>query len=75
MLYGQLKEGQCTQGGQKKRYNDKIKTHWRKCHFSMDNCQEMALDTNLWRRMVCDGTVLHEKDNYNHDSNQLQLLL
>ncbi|XP_060759866.1 uncharacterized protein LOC132870238 [Neoarius graeffei] len=62
ILYGQLKEGKCTQGGQKKRYKDMIKVHLRKCHFNLNNWEEAALKRDEWRRMVHEGTAHLEED-------------
>ncbi|KAJ8397138.1 hypothetical protein AAFF_G00009920 [Aldrovandia affinis] len=64
ILYGQLKEEQRTQGGQKKRYKDNIKTHLRKCRFNLNSWEEVALNRNLWSRMVYEGTAQQEKDLY-----------
>ena len=62
MLYGQLKEGKRTQGGQKKRYKDNIKTHLRQCHLSLTSWEEVALQRSMWSRMVHEGTSHLEKD-------------
>ncbi|KAK0135464.1 hypothetical protein N1851_028675 [Merluccius polli] len=61
-LYGQLREGKRTQGGQKKRYKDNLISHLRKCHFNLNNWEEMACDRNLWRRMIYEGTAQQEED-------------
>lgn len=60
-LYGQSKEGQLTQGGQKKRSKDNIKTYLRKCCFILNNLEQVALNRDLWSRMANEGTEKLER--------------
>lgn len=73
ILYGQLKEGKRTQGGQKKRYKDMIKVHLRKCSFNVNNWEEAALQRDEWRRLVHEGTAQLEEDLHHAAETKRQL--
>ena len=62
MLYGQLKEGKRTQGGQRKRYKDNIKGNLKKCHIDPRTWEEKATDRTTWRNLVHEGAARYNDD-------------
>lgn len=59
MLYGQLKKGKRSQGGQEKRYKDNIKTHLTQCQFSLTSWEDAALQ-------IVHGSLFHYPDDHPH---------
>ena len=55
LLYGELKEGKRTVGGQKKRYKDTLKSTLKELKISTDNWEAVASDRPAWRTAVRTG--------------------
>ena len=55
LLYGELKEGKRTVGGQKKRYKDTLKSTLKELKISTDNWEGVASDRPAWRSAVRTG--------------------
>jgi len=60
LLYGELKEGKRSRGGQKKRYKDTLKHNLTVCNINPDNWETLAADRDLWRRTLKNNTILFE---------------
>ena len=56
MLYGQLSGGLRTQGGQRKRYKDCLKSNLKACHMDHEHWEALAQDRDRWRR-TCDTSL------------------
>lgn len=50
-------KGRYTQGEQKERYKENIKTHLRKCYFSLNTCEEAVFQRGMWSWMVHEGST------------------
>ena len=66
LLYGEMREGERSVGGQKKRHKDHVKAILRKCDIEPDNF-EALVSNRVKRRTVCHRGVkcLEEKRNEN----------
>ncbi|KAG7163053.1 hypothetical protein Hamer_G002114 [Homarus americanus] len=49
ILYGKLSHGNCSAGGQKKRYKDLSKTLFKFCNIQLNSQEQLASDRSLWR--------------------------
>ena len=58
VLYGQLKDGQRSQGGQRKRFKDHIKTTLKTCNIQPADLETLADNRPLWRS-TCTSGVAH----------------
>ncbi len=52
LFYGELKEGKCSQGGQRKRYKDCLKASLKCCNISPDSWEDLAQEHSAWRTLV-----------------------
>ena len=57
VLYGQLKDGQRSQGGQRKRYKDHIKTTLKACNIQPADLETLAENRPLWRATCATGVA------------------
>lgn len=55
LFYGELKEGKCSQGGQRKRYKDCLKASLLCCNISPDSWDDLAQERSAWRTLVRSG--------------------
>ena len=62
LLYGELREGERSVGGQKKRHKDHVKTILRKCEINPDSLETLASNRLEWRT-VCQRGVLCLEEN------------
>ena len=60
VFYGELQEGMGSQGGQKKRYKDTLKTSL-KDFVSMESWEQTAQERSKWRGLINKGAALYEK--------------
>ena len=62
ILYSELKQGKCTRGAPRKRFEDTLKANLKVCEIDPEHLEEAALDRNLWHRMIKTGVALYEKE-------------
>ena len=60
LLYGELRDGKRTQGGQRKRYKDTIKHNLKACGIQVDDWESIVEDRQLWRASTKSGVELFE---------------
>ena len=60
LLYGELKVGKRSHGGQRKRYKDTLKASLKCCSINHDTWEEMAQDRTAWRTAVSTGVSGYE---------------
>lgn len=60
LFYGEMQDGRRTQGGQKKRYKDTLKSSLKAFEISPDTWEECALDRNAWRASLRKGAAGYE---------------
>ena len=61
LLYGELKEGKRSHGGQRKRFKDTLKGSLKHCGINPDNWEEAAQDRAAWRALVHSGVARYEE--------------
>jgi exonuclease III len=64
LLYGELRNGKRSQGGQKKRYKDTLKHNLKVCSIDVDSWETLALDRSKWRTEIRNGTKQFESDRH-----------
>ena len=57
VLYGQLKDGRRSQGGQRKRFKDHIKSTLKSCNIPPADLETLADNRSLWRATCASGVV------------------
>ena len=62
LLYGQLRHGQRSAGGQKRRYKDQLKTTLKRCGIPHTQLESSASDRTLWRRLCHTGLQSFEEE-------------
>ena len=55
VLYGELQEGKCSQGGQKKRYKDTLKASLKDFNIPTESWEQAAHDRTKWRCLINKG--------------------
>ena len=60
LLYGQLVSAKRSQGGQRKRYKDKLKANFRACGIDYKNWEALAMDRESWRSLCYEATSKFE---------------
>ena len=55
IFYGELVKGKRSQGGQRKRYKDCLKSTLKLCNIDVDNWERIAQDRKSWRKVVSSG--------------------
>ena len=61
VFYGELQEGKRSQGGQKKRYKDTLKTSLKDFEIPMGSWEQTAQERSKWRGLINKGAALYEK--------------
>ena len=61
MFYGELKHGKRSQGGQRKRYKDCMKSSMKKFNIDSNNWEETACNRSTWRSLIHKGAIAYEK--------------
>ena len=61
LLYGELKKGKRSHGGQRKRYKDTLKGSLKHYGINPDNWEELAQDRSVWRALVHSGVTSYEE--------------
>ena len=61
VLYGELKEGKRSQGGQKKRYKDTLKASLKDFNIPIESWEQAAQDRTKWRCLINKGASQFEK--------------
>ena len=62
LLFGQLQHGKRSQGGQKKRFKDTLKSSMKAFHIDYKSWEKTAMDRPKWRPAICIGARTHEAD-------------
>ena len=60
VLYGELQEGKCSQGGQKKRYKDTLKASLKDFNIPTESLEQAAQDGTKWRCLINKGASQFE---------------
>ena len=60
VLYGELQEGKCSQGGQKKRYKDTLKASLKDFNIPTESWEQAAQDRTKWRCFINKGSSQFE---------------
>ena len=60
VLYGELREGKCSQGGQKKRYKDTLKASLKDFNIPTESWEQAAQDRTKWRCLINKGASQFE---------------
>ena len=60
VLYGELQEGKCSQGGQNKRYKDTLKASLKDFDIPTESCEQAAQDRTKWRCLFNKGASQFE---------------
>ena len=62
LLFGELKSGKRTHGGQKKRFKDTLKTSLKRFNIDVDNWENLAQERVIWWSIIVDGAVTSKSD-------------
>jgi hypothetical protein len=61
LLYGELQQGNRTQGGQRKRFKDTLKASLKAFSINPETWEESAKDRPAWRALTHEGAVVCEE--------------
>ena len=61
LLYGELFQGHRAQGGQKKRFKDKVKSSLKTLNMNHDSWEVMCTNRELWRSTIKNGAASAEQ--------------
>ncbi|KAJ1091515.1 hypothetical protein NDU88_004636 [Pleurodeles waltl] len=61
LFYGELTEGECTQGGKKKHFKDTLKVFLKSFGFDPDSWETLAQDRPTWRSCISTGATSHKQ--------------
>ena len=61
VLYGELQEGKRSQGGQKKRYKDTLKTSLKDFNILIESWEQAGQDRTKWRCLINKGASQFEE--------------
>ena len=61
VFYGELQEGKRSQGGQKKRYKDTLKTSRKDFDIPIGSWEQTVQERSKWRGLINKGAALYEK--------------
>ena len=62
IFYGELVKGKRSQGGQRKRYKDCLKSTLKLCNIDVDNWERIARDRKSWLKVVSSGPARRISD-------------
>ena len=61
VFYGELQEGERSQGGQKKRYKNTLKASLKDFDIPIGSWEQTAQERSKWRGLINKGAALYEK--------------
>ncbi|KAJ1130123.1 hypothetical protein NDU88_008479 [Pleurodeles waltl] len=61
LFYGEMAEGKCTQGRQKKRFKDTLKVSLKSFGIDPDSWEILAQDRPAWRSCISKGATSYEQ--------------
>ena len=62
LLYGELRDGERHQGGQRKPFKDSLKHNMKQCGINEVNLETMAVDRSRWRTAIKQSVNRFEAD-------------
>ena len=73
ILFGELKSGKRSRGGQKKRFKDTLKVSLKSFNVDLDNWETLAQERDAWRSIITDGALTSESNRIKEAETKRQL--
>ncbi|KAJ1128214.1 hypothetical protein NDU88_006593 [Pleurodeles waltl] len=73
LFYGELGEGKCTQGGQKKHFEDMLKTSLKSFGIDPDSWEILTQDRSTWRSCISKGTTSYKQSRITESQKKREL--
>ena len=73
LVFGELKSGKQTCGGQQKCFKDTLKASLKRFIVDVDNWETLTQEWDIWRSIIVDGAVTSESDRVKEAENKRQL--